>query len=188
VQSQTFRLSHLLLSLGLPGHTQSLLVAAFGKFQAQLQAVPPEQPRPYGRPLTSIVRVGAYLFSDRTTELYTPEIDFAGIIHNYTGTTDLEVQEDLSPTKLVKPPSTEFPFKPTLLIDTERDSMPHNQILDMRDALEAVGLVEGEDFRRITIDNRSGHGFEYWDNYDTENPPKLIKDEVIEYLDAVLKP
>ncbi len=32
---------------------------------------------------------GAYLFSDRSAELYTPSIDFAGIIQNYTGTTDL---------------------------------------------------------------------------------------------------
>jgi acetyl esterase/lipase len=131
---------------------------------------------------------GAYLFSERRTELYTPAIDFPGIIHNYTGTTNTTTQENLSPTKLVKPDSVEFPFKPTLLIDTERDSMPHFQILDMEEALEAVGLEEGVDFRRITIDDTGGHAFEYWDNFDTETPPKLISQEVIDYLDAVLKP
>ncbi len=130
---------------------------------------------------------GAYLFSERRTELYTPSIDFPGIIHNYTGTTDLTVQESLSPTKLVKS-KAEFPFKPILLIDTQRDSMPHYQILDMQAALEAKGLVRDTDFKRITIANTGGHAFEYWDEMDTENPPKLISQEVIDYLKAVIGP
>ncbi|MDQ3583982.1 MAG: hypothetical protein M3495_21390, partial [Pseudomonadota bacterium] len=131
---------------------------------------------------------GAYLFSDRTTELYTPAIDFAGIIQNYTGTSDLTTQEALSPTKLVKPPS-QFPFKPILLINTRRDSMPYNQIVDMQAALEGVGLMEGDDFRVITIPSSSGHAFEYWDNLDGQEPnEQLISEDVKDYLAAVLGP
>lgn len=86
----------------------------------------------------------------------------------------------------MKPPS-EFLFKPTLLINTERDSIPYHQIIDMQNALHAKGILEPA-FKLITIRYSSGHAFEYWDDYDTEPPQKLIKDEVLDYLKPVIGP
>ena len=106
--------------------------------------------------------------------------------NNYTGTTDLAVQESLSPTKLVKPPS-QFSFKPTLLIDTQGDSIPYNQILDMQSAFIASG-VPVTSYRLITILHSSAHAFEYWDDLDNGTPSKLISQEVMDYVKPVIGP
>ncbi|CAN5434904.1 hypothetical protein BH18VER2_BH18VER2_07200 [soil metagenome] len=129
---------------------------------------------------------GAYLFSDRTTELYNPIMDFEGLIVNYTGTKNLVKQADLSPTKLVQSPS-QFPFKPIFLINSQFDTMPYHQIVRMQEALEAKGIFQPA-FKLITIPNSHAHSYEYWYDNDGQPVPQTIQEDVIDYLDTYLKP
>lgn len=57
----------------------------------------------------------------------------------------------------------------------------------MKAAFQANG-IPSTSYRLITIQHSSAHAFEYWDDLDTETPPKLISQEVMDYLKPVIGP
>ena len=131
---------------------------------------------------------GAYDLSDRTPETdYPPGSDpqpyFQFLVNNYTGTTNLTTQKSDSVVSLVQSST----IKPLLLINTQYDTMPFHQIVDMECALQSAG-VDPSLYRVDTIPDSHLHAFAYWDEYDDGYPyAQRISARVIAFLDANLK-
>jgi hypothetical protein len=61
-------------------------------------------------------------------------------------------------------------------------------MVDMICALKSAGVPDSA-YQTLTIPNSGQHGFEYWDSWDGVpiGPTRLIKGDVISFLDAHLK-
>ncbi len=142
------------------------------------------------RPDCAVGLSGAYDYSDRTPEDYgvhhaDPVETFAYDVTNYTNTTNLTTQKNLSPVSLVP---TATPFKPVMLINSRYDPMPYHQIFDLTCAFQSNG-VNPSLYTVITVPDSSAHAQALWFETDDGYPvTKLISTRVIEFLDAHLKP
>jgi hypothetical protein len=119
--------------------------------------------------------------------IYTPPPPphFVSDVENYTNSQDLAYQKAVSPVAFEIDADD---FKPLLLINSEFDSMPYHQIVDMICALQNAGVSEDQ-YQTITIPDSDGHEFEYWDDWDgiSIGPSHLISGDVISFLDTHLK-
>ncbi len=129
---------------------------------------------------------GPYDYSDRTPESYTDLTSFRNNIENYTNTCKREDpngpvdQKRFSPVTKV---TSDAP--PIYLINSDEDSQPFHQIVDMQCALENAGVTN---FEVHTLINSSQHSFAYWRSPLCENFPctvyPLVKDSVIAFLNS----
>ncbi len=144
------------------------------------------------RPDCAVGLSGAYDFSDRTDENYPANVGdplpaFVSNVTNYTNTTDLTIQKDLSPVSLVTTPTGQKPFKPIMILTSRYDPMPYHQIVDLQCAFQEKD-IDPSLYQFITVPDASDHAFALWDNYDAGYPyAQLIKSRVINFLDAHLK-
>jgi acetyl esterase/lipase len=142
------------------------------------------------RPQCAVMLSASYDFSDLTPppgHTQFPEMALK-YTQNYAQTADLATLKDLSPVSLVKTPE-EAPFRPLFMINSWLDNpTPYHQIVDMICALKAKGVPDGA-YQTLTIPDSHEHGFAYWDSPDGVpiGPTKLIKGDVISFLDARLK-
>lgn len=141
------------------------------------------------RPDCAVGLSGAYDYSDRTPEDYgvhhsDPVEVFAYDVTNYTNTTNLTTQKNLSPVSLVP---TASPFKPVMLVNSRYDPMPYHQLFDLTCAFQSNG-VNSTLYTVITVPDSSAHAQSLWFEVDGGYPVvKLVSTRVIEFLDAHLK-
>jgi acetyl esterase/lipase len=144
------------------------------------------------RPDCAIMLSATYDFSDRTPPFGQNQVDprFLRGVENFTRTGNLTTQKQLSPVSLVTIPTTEVPFKPLSLINSEGDSPPaYHQIVDMICALKAAPVPDTA-YETFTIPHSSEHAFQYWKSWDKQpcvGPCKTISSHVTEFLDTQLK-
>lgn len=132
---------------------------------------------------------GAYDFSDRDEPGYEPLTQFIRSIENYTNTcvrvdpagpTD---QKRFSPVSFVTSDA-----KPVYIVNTEEDSMPWHQIIDMQCALQTAGAIN---YKVWTIPGIDLHSFAYWTTpicgTNPCNTSIKVRDRVIDFLDDHLK-
>lgn len=73
-------------------------------------------------------------------------------------------------------------------VNSQYDSMPFHQIIDIQCALEGVG-VSSSLYQVLTVPNSQEHAFEYWRSWDgivpVGNGPALtVASHVIDFLNA----
>lgn len=110
---------------------------------------------------------GAYDFSDEKSLSYKGQ--FKSKVENYAHSTDKAVLLASSPISKVT-----ASVSPMLLVETENDSMPPNQMLVMEAKLKSLGVTN---FKTIMLPG-GGHSFANW--------PK-VKDQCMAFLESVLK-
>jgi acetyl esterase/lipase len=144
------------------------------------------------RPDAVVLLSGAYDFSDRTTEGYMPDPvkPFKDFIENYTNSCDLNYERSKSPVSLLSPSTADI--KPMFLINSEMDTMPFHQIVDMENALQAAG-VDSSLYKVLTVPDSSSHAFEYWREWDGippvgSEPEHDVGYHALQFLDQYLKP
>ena len=147
------------------------------------------------RPDVAVCLSGSYDFAARTTENYpavpgNPVDKFNDIIENYTGTcvrydpNHGPDQWSVSPVGILQPFTTQFPFKPMYFINSQYDSMPFHQIIDVQCALSAAG-VSSTSYQVLTIPNSREHAFAYWRSWDGQPGSILtIVGRVVSFLNA----
>jgi acetyl esterase/lipase len=128
---------------------------------------------------------GAYDYSDRTPECYEDIAHFRNDVENYTNTCLREDptgpidQKRFSPVAKV---TSDAP--PIYIINSEQDTQPWHQIVDMQCALQNAGLTN---FQVATIPNSSQHAFAYWRSLICDTVPcgtATVADRVIAFLDS----
>lgn len=129
---------------------------------------------------------GAYDYSDRTPESYMDLTTFRNDVENYTNTCKREDPTGPIDEKRFSPVTKVTSDAPPIyIINTEEDTQPWHQIVDMQCALENAGLTN---FKAWTIPNPSQHSFAYWHSPICEHLPctvyPLVKDSVIQFLDS----
>ena len=134
---------------------------------------------------------GAYDFSDRTSENYTPNPlpGFIQTMENYTNSCDPTYQRGKSPVSLVTSATSDI--KPIFVVNTDQDPMPFHQIIDVQCVLEDAG-VNPNLYQVLTVPNSTAHAFEYWHDWDgiptvPPNPTRTVASHVVDFLDAHLK-
>ncbi len=148
------------------------------------------------RPDAIVCLSGAYDFPDRTPEHYggpDPLPGFMEIIESYTNTcvridpNGGPSQWTVSPLYMLHQPTSDRPFRPALFINSEHDTMPYHQIVDMQCALENLS-IDPALYRIITIPGDNEHAFAYWDTPDGQpgNATVLIAGDVLSFLDGHL--
>ena len=110
---------------------------------------------------------GAYDFSDEKSLNHKGQ--FKSKVQNYAHSTDKAVLLASSPISKVTASAS-----PMLLVETENDSMPPNQMLVMEAKLKSLGVTN---YKTIMLPG-GGHSFANW--------PK-VKDQCIAFLNSVLK-
>jgi acetyl esterase/lipase len=134
---------------------------------------------------------GAYDLSDRDDVTN----QFKSNVENYTNTcvrvdTDPNKpdQKKVSPVARVTTPTSEVPFIPMFLINSDGDSMPPHQIVAMQCAL-INAMVDPNLYRVLTLVDNDKHAFAYWGDFDGVRPQRhRVKEDVLEFLDQYLKP
>lgn len=134
---------------------------------------------------------GAYDFSDRDLDV---THQFINNVENYTNTCvrvdpdpNKPDQKKVSPVARVTTPTSSVPFRPMFLINSDGDSMPPHQIVDMQCALVNAG-VDPNLYQVLTLVHNDKHAFAYWGDFDGQGPPqRRVKADVIDFLDSYLK-
>ncbi len=144
---------------------------------------------PLDRPDFVACLSGIYDLSDREGET----LQYVRNIENYTNTTVRfssaypAVKDQWHVSAIAKVTSN---IKPMFFINSEEDSVPWHQIIDISCALQAVN-TGGTFWRAWTIPGSDKHSFAYWNDpiKDTFPPSAgyLVKDRVIGYLKQYLK-
>ena len=148
------------------------------------------------RPDVAVCLSGAYDLADRTQENYPdppgdPLPAFVSFVENYTNTcvridpSGGPDQRSVSPVAKIPSPTA---VKPMYFINSQNDSMPYQQIIDIQCALQMAG-VDSSLYRVLTIPDSNEHAFSYWSSWNgrTIGPTVLIKGDVISFLDSYLK-
>jgi len=132
------------------------------------------------RPACGVGLSGAYNFADRDTNITGK---FVNDIVNYTGTCSLTDEFNVSPVAKVKAES-EQAFKPAFFINSEGDSMPYRQILDIQCALQAASIPNA-DYEVLTT-HTIHHSFQLWHDRDPQDTTKRVRERVLEFFGAHL--
>jgi hypothetical protein len=121
-------------------------------------------------------------------------IGFQDLIENYTNTC-VQIdpnggpsQRTVSPIYVLHAPTPDRPFKPALFINSEHDTMPFHQIIDIQCALQSLS-IDPALYRIITIPGIGEHAFAYWDTPDGQvgNATVQIVGDVLSFLDGHLQ-
>ncbi len=83
--------------------------------------------------------------------------------------------------------SSEMPFRPMYFIHSRYDSMPYNQIADVKCKLAEVD-VDSSEYQVLIIPEGSQHAFQYWRDWDPSASLLRISDKVIIFLNTHLQP
>lgn len=134
------------------------------------------------RPVCGVSLSGAYNFADRAFPDITPK--FIRDVNNYTNTC---VQADqltknglaISPVALVKS-EAEQTFMDVFLVNSEGDSMPYREILDIQCKFQEKQISTTK-YKVVTTQTMS-HSFQLWKDVDPQNPPTKVRGEVFQFF------
>jgi hypothetical protein len=121
---------------------------------------------------------GIYNYADKRGA---PDNNFRNLIENYTNLCNPPDQLPLSPVSFVLPDTAQQPFRAMIMVNTDGDSVPYPQILDMLCVLQDKAIPTTK-YQAITIFGSSLHAFDYWHAFDGQTPSKRVRDDVVDFF------